>query len=354
MARRNESFIRWFEEIGLDDVPLVGGKTASLGEMYCALTSHGVKVPNGFSVTAGAYRHLIATPGVSKKLHELLSGVDKRDVTDFARRGAALRKLVYETPLSKELSAEIGKAYEKLEAEYGKGVDVAVRSSATAEDLPTASFAGQHDSYLNIRGKRGLLDACKRCFASLFTDRAIGYRIDNGFDHFKVALSIAVQKMVRSDEAASGVMFTLDTESGFRDVVLINAAFGLGENVVQGAVDPDEFLVHKPTFKEGHRAVLKRRLGAKQMTMIYAKQGAKQTTRNMRTAKADRERFCITDQEVLPRRLRHRGREALQRPRRPSDADGSRMGQGRRERRALCHSGAARDRRLPAPDRQVL
>ena len=299
MAWKDESFIRWFEQIGLEDVPLVGGKTASLGEMYRTLTSHGVKVPNGFSVTASAYRHLIATPGVSEKLHELLRGVDKRDVSDFARRGAALRKLVYEAPFPEELSVEIGKAYEKLEAEYGKGVDVAVRSSATAEDLPTASFAGQHDSYLNIRGKDGLLDACKRCFASLFTDRAIGYRIDNGFDHFKVALSIAVQKMVRSDEAASGVMFTLDTESGFRDVVLINAAFGLGENVVQGAVDPDEFLVHKPTFNEGLRAVLKRRLGAKQMTMIYAERGAKQTTRNMRTTQKNRERFCITDQEVI-------------------------------------------------------
>ncbi len=299
MTTESTRFIRWFETLGLGDVPLVGGKTSSLGEMYCTLTGEGVHVPNGFAVTAEAYRDLIAAPGVLSRLEKLLSGVDKRNVTDFARRGAALRKLIYETPLPDELVRDIGHAYEALEAQYGSGVDVAVRSSATAEDLPTASFAGQHDSYLNIRGKAHLIDACKRCFASLFTDRAIGYRIDNGFDHFKVALSIAVQKMVRSDEAASGVMFTLDTESGFRDVVLINGAFGLGENVVQGAVDPDEFLVHKPTYLAGHRAVLQRRLGAKQFTMIYTKRKAHKPTRNIPTKRDDRARFCITDDEAL-------------------------------------------------------
>ncbi|HKJ73409.1 MAG TPA: phosphoenolpyruvate synthase, partial [Alphaproteobacteria bacterium] len=299
MPSNREKFIRWFEAIGLDDVPLVGGKTASLGEMYRSLTARGVKVPNGFAVTAEAYRHLLSASDLAPTMRKLLRGIDKRDVKDFSRRGAALRRLIYDAPLSDELIQDIHHAYEALEKQYGAEIDVAVRSSATAEDLPTASFAGQHDSYLNIRGKDGLVDACKRCFASLFTDRAIGYRIDNGFDHFKVALSIAVQKMVRSDEAASGVMFTLDTESGFRDVVLVNAAFGLGENVVQGAVDPDEFLVHKPTYDEGYRTVLRRRLGAKQMTMVYAKRAGRNSTRNLRTKREDRERFCITDDEVL-------------------------------------------------------
>ncbi len=299
MPSNREKFIRWFEAIGLDDVPLVGGKTASLGEMYRSLTARGVKVPNGFAVTAEAYRHLLSASDLAPTMRKLLRGIDKRDVKDFSRRGAALRRLIYDAPLSDELIQDIHHAYEALEKQYGAEIDVAVRSSATAEDLPTASFAGQHNSYLNIRGKDGLVDACKRCFASLFTDRAIGYRIDNGFDHFKVALSIAVQKMVRSDEAASGVMFTLDTESGFRDVVLVNAAFGLGENVVQGAVDPDEFLVHKPTYDEGYRTVLRRRLGAKQMTMVYAKRAGRNSTRNLRTKREDRERFCITDDEVL-------------------------------------------------------
>ena len=299
MPAKREPYIRWFDAIGLEDVPLVGGKTASLGEMYRTLTGDGVRVPNGFAVTAEAYRRLIAPPQVQAHLKELLSSIDKRDVADFARRGEALRRVVYEAPLGDDLVREITAAYEKLEAQYGRDVDVAVRSSATAEDLPTASFAGQHESYLNIRGKDRLLDACKRCFASLFTDRAIAYRIDNGFDHFKVALSIAVQKMVRSDEAASGVMFTLDTESGFRDVVLINGAFGLGENVVQGAVDPDEFLVHKPTYLEGHRVVLRRRLGAKQLTMIYSSRTESRSTRNVRTSKTNRDRFCLTDDEVL-------------------------------------------------------
>jgi len=188
-------------------------------------------------------------------------------------------------------------AYRELETEYGANVAVAVRSSATAEDLPTASFAGQHESFLNIRGPRDLMEACRRCFASLFTTRAISYRIDNGFDHFKVALSVAVMKMVRSDLAASGVTFTVDTESGFRDVVFVTGSYGLGENIVQGVVDPDEFYVHKPTFNDGFRAVLSRRLGAKDKRMVYA-QGHK-TTRNVATSAADRKKFCISDADVL-------------------------------------------------------
>src|SRR5262249_43911647 len=217
------------------------------------------------------------------------------------KRAAQARALVYAATGGVWLQREIAAAYRDLEKQYGAGVSVAVRSSATAEDLPTASFAGQHDSFLHVRGEKDLFEACRRCFASLFTDRAISYRIDNGFDHFKVALSVGVMKMVRSDQAASGVAFTLDTESGFRNVVFITGAYGLGENVVQGAVDPDEFYVHKPTFRDGYRAVLSRSLGGKQKRMIYTSDlsatGA--TTRNLTTTQAERGRFCISDGAVL-------------------------------------------------------
>lgn len=292
-------FIRWFNTLSIDDVPIVGGKNASLGEMYRELTPRGVKVPNGFAVTADAYRYLIETGGILPQMRDLVSGLDKDNLGDFAHRGRALRELVYRAMLPKDLANEIADAYGLLEAEYGTHTDVAVRSSATAEDLPTASFAGQHESFLNIHSESQLLDACRRCLASLFTDRAISYRIDQGFDHFKVALSVGVQKMVRSDLASSGVMFSLDTESGFRDVVFINAAYGLGENVVQGTVDPDEFYVHKPTFEQGHRAVLRRSLGAKQLKMVYAAGSSRDTTRNVPTPQAEQSRFCISDEEVL-------------------------------------------------------
>ena len=290
-------YIRWFKDIRLEDVPLVGGKTASLGELYSALSPQGVRVPNGFALTAGAYRDALTLAGAWEELRHLLAGVDKRRISDLAKRAAKARAIVYAATDQENLRREATEAYRKLEQEYGTNVAVAVRSSATAEDLPTASFAGQHESYLNIRGPRDLMDACRRCFASLFTDRAICYRIDNGFDHFKVALSVAVMKMVRSDLAASGVIFTLDTESGFRDVVFVTGAYGLGENIVQGAVDPDEFYVHKPTFNSGFRAVLSRRLGGKEKRMIYAKGHA--TTRNVKTPAADRKRFCIGDADVL-------------------------------------------------------
>ena len=290
-------YIRWFKDIRLEDVPLVGGKTASLGELYSTLAPHGVRVPNGFALTAGAYRDALTQAGAWNELRKLATGLDKRRISDLARRAAAMRAIVYAATDQEALRREVTEAYRKLEQEYGRNLAVAVRSSATAEDLPNASFAGQHDSFLNIRGPRDLMDACRRCFASLFTDRAISYRIDNGFDHFKVALSVAVMKMVRSDLAASGVIFTLDTESGFRDVVFVTGAFGLGENVVQGAVDPDEFYVHKPTFNGGFRAVLSRRLGGKEKRMIYAKGHA--TTRNVKTSPADRKRFCIGDEDVL-------------------------------------------------------
>ena len=292
-------YIRFFEELTIEDVPLVGGKNASLGEMYRELTPKGVLIPNGFAVTAEAYRHVLEKAGAWEKLHAALDGLDPDSVRDLAERGKKARDIVYGAGLPDDLQREIVAASHRLDEEYSPEMTLAVRSSATAEDLPTASFAGQQDTYLNIKGDAVLLDACRRCFASLFTDRAIHYRIDRGFDHFQLALSIGVMKMVRSDLASSGVTFTLDTESGFRDVVFITAAYGLGENVVQGAVDPDEFYVHKTTFRNGYRAVLRRVLGEKQIKMIYAEGRTREPTRNIPTPRADRERFCITDQEVL-------------------------------------------------------
>jgi pyruvate,water dikinase len=292
-------YIRFFKEIGIGDVALVGGKNASLGEMHRELTPQGVKVPNGFAITAEAYRYLLDKADAWDALHQALDGIDPSNVTDLSRRAKEARNIVYGAPLPSDLREEIMDAYGRLKEEYGPQMSVAVRSSATAEDLPTASFAGQHETYLNVHNGEMLLDACKRCFASLFTDRAIHYRIDQGFDHFKVYLSIGVMKMVRSDLATSGVMFSLDTESGFRDVVFITAAYGLGENVVQGAVDPDEFYVFKPTFEQGYRKVLRRTLGSKEIKMVYSEGGERQSTRNVATPEADRKRFCITDDEVL-------------------------------------------------------
>ena len=292
-------FTRFFRDIGIEDVPLVGGKNASLGEMYRHLSGQGVLVPNGFALTAEAYRHMLDVSGAGAALHDALSGLDASDVRDLARRGKRAREIVYGTPVPPDVVAELLAGYRELQKEYGEDVSLAVRSSATAEDLPTASFAGQQETYLNIRGDESLLDACRRCFASLFTDRAIHYRVDQGFDHDKVALSIGIMKMVRADISASGVMFTLDTESTFRDVVFVTGSYGLGENVVQGAVDPDEFFVHKPTFLAGHRAVLRRMLGDKAVKMVFVEGGSKQTTRNVPTPKADRERFCIDDEDVL-------------------------------------------------------
>ena len=296
---RTRKYIRFFDEIGIDDVPLVGGKNASLGEMYRELTPQGILVPNGFATTAGAYRHLLDRVGLWDELHRLLDNLDADNVAALAECGTQARSLVYGAPLPDDLREELVLAYRQLQQEYGEDMSVAIRSSATAEDLPTASFAGQQDTYLNIRGEAEYLDACKRCFASLFTDRAIHYRIDHGFDHFKVALSIGVMKMVRSDLAASGVMFSLDTETGFRDVVFITAAYGLGENVVQGAVDPDEFYVHKPTFGKGYRSVLRRVMGSKKVKMIYGRGRTREATRNVPTSQAERTQFCIGDAEVL-------------------------------------------------------
>ncbi|WP_261862008.1 phosphoenolpyruvate synthase [Mycobacterium marinum] len=293
------SYVRFFEEFGIEDVPLVGGKNASLGEMFQKLSQQGVRVPHGFATTADAYKHILDRAGAWDALHAELDDLDADDVTALARKGKRAREIVYGAGLPEDLASEIVAAYRIMQEEYGEDVSLAVRSSATAEDLPTASFAGQQETFLNIKGEESLLDACRRCFASLFTDRAIHYRVDQGFDHFKVALSIGIMKMVRSDLASSGVMFTLDTESGFNDVVFVTGAYGLGENVVQGAVDPDEFYVHKPTYQAGHRAVLRRLIGDKAVKMVFVEGGTKQTTRNIPTPKADRAHFCITDEDVL-------------------------------------------------------
>jgi pyruvate, water dikinase len=292
-------YVRFFEDFGIEDVPLVGGKNASLGEMFQKLSGQGVRIPHGFATTAAAYRYMLDEAGAWDRLHAELDDLDPADVAALARKAKRAREIVYGAGLPDDLAAEILNAYRSLQQEYGEEVSLAVRSSATAEDLPTASFAGQQDSYLNIKGEQSLLDTCRRCFASLFTDRAIHYRVDQGFDHFKVSLSIGVMKMVRSDISSSGVMFSLDTESGFRDAVFVTGAYGLGENVVQGAVDPDEFYVHKPTYLAGHRAVLRRLLGDKAVKMILVDGETKNTTRNIPTPKADRARFCLTDSDVL-------------------------------------------------------
>ncbi len=299
MAEQKVRYVRWFSETGIAEVAEVGGKNASLGEMYRELTAKGVRVPNGFAITADAYRYVLDRAGAWAPLREALAGLDPDDVDDLARRARRVREIVYAAPVPDDLADEILTAYAALRKEYGDDVTVAVRSSATAEDLPTASFAGQHETFLNVSGEARLLDSVRRCFASLFKDRAIRYRIDNGFDHMKVFLSVGVMKMVRSDLAASGVIFTLDTETGFRDVVFVTGAYGLGENVVQGMVDPDEFYVFKPTFRAGHRAVLRRSLGSKKLRMVYASAAGRETTRNVPTPKEDRRRFCVGDDEVL-------------------------------------------------------
>ena len=292
-------YVRWFSDLRLTDVPIVGGKNASLGELYSALATEGVRVPQGFALTALTYRDALTAANAWDELRVLLSGFDHRDVALLGERAKKARQIVYRATGSSGLREHIAAAYRALERDCGHNLAVAVRSSATAEDLPTASFAGQHESFLNVRGEDDVVEACRHCFASIFTDRAIVYRIDNGFDHFKVALSVGVMKMVRSDLAASGVIFTLDTESGFNDVIFVTGSYGLGENIVQGKVDPDEFYVHKPTFRRGHRVVLSRALGGKQMRLVLAHGHGAASTRNRPTPKAARERFCLNDAEVL-------------------------------------------------------
>jgi len=297
--KQNSRYIRWFEGIKIGDVPIVGGKNASLGEMYRELASQGIKIPNGFAVTAEAYWHVIESAGIIEELKAAMVDLDKTNLADLMKRGKRSRDLILNAGIPDELWAEIRTAYDMLCREYGPDTDVAVRSSATAEDLPTASFAGQQETYLNISGYPALREACSKCFASLFTNRAISYRIDNNFDHFEVALSIGIMKMVRSDLATSGVMFTMDTETGFSDVVFITASYGLGENIVQGAVSPDEYYVFKPTYREGCRAIIRKNLGGKSIKMVYGLGDSKVLTRNVAVPEADQRRFCITDDEIL-------------------------------------------------------
>ncbi|MFS8901883.1 phosphoenolpyruvate synthase [Synechococcus sp. H60.2] len=285
-------------EVGLRDVAQVGGKNASLGEMLQQLTPKGIRVPLGFATTAHAYRQFIAAAGLEEKLREILKDLDIEDVRNLRERGKAARTLILQTPFPPELEQAISEAYQKLCERYGPDTDVAVRSSATAEDLPDASFAGQQETYLNVHGIQAVLNACHRCFASLFTDRAISYRQIKGFDHFQVALSVGVQKMVRSDLACSGVMFSIDPETGFKDAVLITAAYGLGENVVQGIVNPDEYVVFKPTLKQGLRPILSRKLGSKALKLVYDEEGSR-STKNVPVPESLRRQYALQDDEIL-------------------------------------------------------
>jgi len=296
---KKSAFILWFNELGIEDVPLVGGKNASLGEMYRILTKKGVNIPNGFAITANAYFYILEKAGIKQKIKDVLKDLNTHDVRNLQERGKKVRKLIRESPLPSELSKLIVSNYKKLSKQYNTTmVDVAVRSSATAEDLPDASFAGQQETYLNIRGPMALAKACMDCFASLFTDRAISYRVDKGFDHFSIGLSIAVQKMVRSDKACSGVMFSIDTESGFKEAVFVTGAYGLGENVVQGAVNPDEYYVFKPTLKKGKNAIISKEVGSKKIKMIYTTKGAR-PVKNVPVPDAERNKFVLADKEIL-------------------------------------------------------
>jgi pyruvate, water dikinase len=290
-----QEFVKWFEDLTISDVPSVGGKNASLGEMIRNLGQKGVRVPSGFAITAYAYKYMIEKAGIDIKIKEILKDLDTHDVTDLAARGQKIRSLIKNTPIPSELEEEIRRHYREMEFRYGENVDVAVRSSATAEDLPDASFAGQQETYLNIRGEDELIEKVRDCFASLFTNRAISYRVDKGFDHFSVYLSVGVQKMVRSDLACSGVMFSIDTESGFTNAVYITGAYGLGENVVQGTVNPDQFYVFKPTLMKGFKPILEKKLGSKEKRLVYGPTGTKQT----KVSPQDKAKFVINDDELL-------------------------------------------------------
>ena len=308
---KSQQNILWLEDISNDDVALVGGKNASLGEMYNELTKEGIRIPNAFVVTAHAYQFFVKGTRLAEIIKRELTGLDTNDVTALQKAGRTIRRAFLKERFPKTLADEISTAYEKISKEYGvKNADMAVRSSATAEDLPGASFAGEHETFLNVKGKKEIINAVHKAFASLFTDRAISYRVDKGFGHFDVSLSVGVQKMVRSDLASSGVMFTLDTETGFRDVVQISSSYGLGEMVVQGKVTPDEFLVFKPTLEKGFDPIIKRTRGAKTIKMIY-KNGQKSAISRIvsgeknspvievEVGQEERNKFTLTNKEVL-------------------------------------------------------
>ncbi|CAD5915812.1 Phosphoenolpyruvate synthase [Planktothrix tepida] len=293
---KEQALILWFDQVGIEDVGLVGGKNASLGEMIQQLQPKGINVPQGFAITAYAYWYFITYANLEQQLKQLFAGLDVEDIKNLRLRGQQARSLILNTLFPPKLEGEIVAAYQKLCDRYGQNTDVAVRSSATAEDLPDASFAGQQETYLNIKGAKAVLDATRYCFASIFTDRAISYRTLKGFDHFNIALSVGIQKMVRSDLATSGVMFSIDTETGFKNAALITAAYGLGENVVQGAVNPDEYLVFKPTLREGFKPILEKRLGTKAVKMVYE---LGQKTKNIEVPISEQKKFALSDEEIL-------------------------------------------------------
>lgn len=295
--RKAKPHILWFDQIGIDDVAIVGGKNASSGEMYSNLRKQKVSVLPGFAITSYAYKYVLEQGQACERLKETLKGLNPSNSQSLAATGKKARDIILHCDIPQDLQDAIIQAYRKLSSIYNlKNADVAVRSSATAEDLPKASFAGQQETYLNISGDKALIAACKRCFASLFTDRAIAYRCENHIDHLKVSLSIGIQKMVRSDLGSAGVIFTLDPDSGFPNVVFINGSYGLGENVVQGAVNPDEFYVFKPTLKTGYKPVIDKVVGNKATKIIYA---TKDSIKKIATPLKDRGKFCITDDDAL-------------------------------------------------------
>jgi len=297
--KKNKAFVIPFSKISIEDVPIVGGKNASLGEMYRELKKKGVKVPNGFAVTAYAYDYFIEKAGIKQKIKNILKDLDTHNTRNLMERGKKVRQTILEAEIPEEIIKEIIFSYKKLSKEYKETyTDVAVRSSATAEDLPDASFAGQQETYLNVRGEKAIIESCKKCFASLFTNRAISYREDKGFNHFNISLSIGVQNMVRSDLSSSGVMFSIDTESGFKDAVYITSIYGLGENIVQGAVNPDEFYVHKPTLKKGYKSIISKKVGNKRIKMIYNPKGPR-PVKNIEVPEIKRKQFSITDDEII-------------------------------------------------------
>lgn len=293
------NYVARFSEIGIKDISLVGGKNASLGEMYQALRPKGVNIPEGFIITADAFTKLIEDKTLSEKIYSKLDSLNTKNISELSQTGREIRDLIRMSGLPNDLKTDIRNAYAELCQFVGvQDVDVAVRSSATAEDLPEASFAGQQETFLNVRGVESLLQACLNCFASLFTDRAISYRASHGFDHRKVRLSVGVQQMIHSDRASSGIMFTLDTETGARNVILINSSYGLGENIVGGRVDPDEFLVSKPLLDVAHVPILRKKLGAKQIRMIYSSHGTR-TTKNVEVSKMDQEKYSLENEEII-------------------------------------------------------
>ncbi len=294
-----DAYFLWLDQVSQQDVAVVGGKNASLGEMLQQLEGSGVKVPQGFATTAHAFREFISANELDGKIYSLLGSLDVNDISRLSQTGAQIRQWILDAPFPARIEQDLRQACRQLQSEYGREISFAVRSSATAEDLPEASFAGQQETYLNIKGENELLDAIRAVFASLFNDRAIAYRVHHGFAHQQVALSATVQKMVRSDKASSGVMFTLDTESGFRDVVFITASYGLGEMIVQGEVNPDEFYVHKPMLEKGNPAILRRTLGSKQKKMIFTNDhDYRNSTRIIEVGESAQQRFSLHDEEV--------------------------------------------------------